>query len=126
MALTEAGTFKSLVDFLKSRRGMRLLSIPTKLNFKIATFLDSADAQFYYDNISDPSKINGIKYMEEDHIVLHYVKPDMKYFANKYDINTVVAQKKALRNAETRGINYEFREEDKLFENDEYVVYRMP
>jgi len=125
LTFSEKNKFRALIDYLENLGGLKLLSIPTKWNFKIATYLDNTDALFYYDNISNPKKIDGIKYMQEDHILLHYVKPDMQYFANKYGINTVVVQKKELKNAENLGINYEFKDCKKLFENDEYLVYKI-
>ncbi|MBU1122095.1 MAG: hypothetical protein KKF54_05335, partial [Candidatus Omnitrophica bacterium] len=125
LMLAKPAAFRYLIDYLKTRQGLKLLSIPTKWNFMIATFLDNTDAIFYYDNICDYDKIDGLKYMEEDYIALYYVKPDMNYFAEKYGINTVVMQKQSLKYAETQGINYKFKEEDKLFENELYLVYKI-
>jgi hypothetical protein len=121
----EKHAFKDLIDYLKEVRGLRLLSIPTKMNFKIATLVNDRDAKFYYDNISRHNKIDGIKYMEEDHVTLHYVKADMDYFVGRYGINTVVAEKRSLGNALEHGIKYNFDNEDKIYENDEYLVYRL-
>jgi len=118
-------SFNTLVDFLKSNRDLKILSIPTKWNFKLATHLDDTDALFYYDNISRHNKIDGIRYMEDDHIFLHYVKSDMRYFMNKYGINTVVIQKEALDNAKSLDVEYKFENRDKIFENDKYLVYKI-
>jgi hypothetical protein len=117
--------FMDMIEFLRGHRGMRILSIPTKLAFKIAIFLDNTDTKFYYDNISKHDKIDGIRYMEEDHVVLSYVKPDMEYFARKYGINILVAQKIALVGSRSLGIDYDFRDQQQVFENEEYIVYKI-
>jgi len=119
----EGKSFTELIDFLQKQQGLRILSIPTKWNFKIATHLDKTDAKFYYDNISNHAKIDGIRYMEEDHILLHFPITDSKHFAEKYDINTIVARKKTITQAHQNGIEYGFSASKKMFENDDYVVY---
>jgi hypothetical protein len=125
LTLKESSNFHALIDYLKGRNGLRMLSIPTKWNFKIAFYLADSDVVFYFDNISRKDKIDGIKYMEEDHVSLSFVKPDMQYFSRKYGINTVVVDKNALPSAEEFGIHYVFKNEDKLFENEDYIVYKV-
>ena len=114
----------SVIEFLRSCRKLRLLSIPTKSGFRIANYLDGTGARFYYDFIARHDRIDGLRYMEEDHVVYQLVRPDLGYFGKKYNINTVVAKKETVKSAHKRGIHYAFATEGIVFENEYYLVFR--
>ena len=112
-----------LVDFLNSINDGRILSIPTKLNFRLG-YLSNENLKFYYHFI-DEDKIDGFKRMQNDEIIYNYVKPDFDYFINTYKINTIVAEKSALRKTEKQyKINYIFSSLNLVFENKEFLVYK--
>ncbi|MCQ9205008.1 MAG: hypothetical protein NG737_01675 [Omnitrophica bacterium] len=117
---TEA--FIDLINYLSAQVGLRILTIPTKWSYKIATYLDNPDFNFYYNHICRHDIIDGIKYMEEDFVVLNYVKPNMHYFVDKYGINTVIVRKRELETARQKGINYQVN--NKTFENEDYIVFQ--
>ncbi|MBN1797192.1 MAG: hypothetical protein JW822_01355 [Spirochaetales bacterium] len=115
--------FDELISFLNKKKSMRILTIPTKMNFKIATHIDEKRHKYYYDNIS--SKINGIRYMDEDQIILHYIKSDFNYFKMKYGINMIIIKKGDIKYASKKGIRYNFKGLEKVFNNKEYSVYKL-
>ncbi|MFC1936378.1 hypothetical protein ACFLYP_01790 [Chloroflexota bacterium] len=121
----ETDAFSSLIAFLRSRQQLRLLAIPTKWNFKIAFQLSNTDAMFYFDNITNERKLDGIRYMDEEHVVLHYVNSDFDFFSKKYNINTLAIQKAALSNANKFGIDYDFSDRIKIFENEDFLVFEI-
>ena len=63
--------------------------------------------------------------MKDDMVAYRFVRPDFSYFRQKYAINTLVVQKSDLIVAQRQGIDYNFEPLNKIFENDEYVVYTI-
>ncbi|MFX0097201.1 MAG: hypothetical protein ACFE7E_05525 [Candidatus Hodarchaeota archaeon] len=113
-------SFSELVKFLGTLDELKLITLPTKINFKIAASLEER-GKYYFDNICDTSN-DGLRYMEEDHVILHYFKPDFEYFNRKYGINIFVFQRDALKKASSFGINYALGLLNVIFENDGYIV----
>jgi len=113
--------FKELLNFLATIPDKNILSIPTKLSFKLSFFLN--EGLFYYDNMSNLKSIDGIKYMEDEHIVLSYPITNLDYLFNKYGINTLVISKFHLKEAKKMGVEYKLDEKNKAFENEKYIVY---
>ena len=112
-----------LVKFLNSVDEGRILSIPTKLNFKLS-YLSNEKLKFYYHFI-DENKINGFKRMRNDEIVYNFIKPDFEYFIQIYKINTIVAEKNTVRKAEKKyQIQYKFTGLKLVFENAEFFVFQ--
>ena len=115
--------FKTLIDFLQQQEDLKILCIPTKISFKIATELDHPNTLFYYNFVT--KDIDGFQYMKDDMVAYRFVRPDFNYFRQKYAINTLVVQKSDLTIARRQGIDYDFEALNKIFENDEYMVYTI-
>ncbi len=116
-------SFRALINFLQQQEDLRVLCIPTKISFKIATALDHSDTLFYYNFVT--KDIDGFQYMKDDMVAYRFVRPDFNYFSQKYAINTLVVQKSDLIVVHRQGIDYNFEALNKVFENDEYVVYTI-
>ena len=115
--------FKALIDFLQQQENLKILCIPTKISFRIATELDHPNTLFYYNFVT--KDIDGFQYMKDDMVAYRFVRPDFSYFRQKYAINTLVVKKSDLTIAQKQGINYNFEALNKIFENDEYMVYTI-
>ena len=123
LGIRTALPFKALIDFLQKQENLRILCIPTKISFRIATELDHPDTLFYYNFVT--KDIDGFQYMKDDMVAYRFVRPDFSYFRQKYAINTLVVQKSDLAIAQGQGIDYNFEALNKIFENDEYMVYTI-
>ncbi len=121
----EDDNYNNLISCLSKIKNMKLISIPTKWNFKIASSINTNDAVFYYDHISNYYKIDGLKYMRDDFAFLYFIKPDIDSFKRKYKVNTLAVKKNDLLYANKLGINYNFNKYKILFENNDYAVYHL-
>lgn len=122
----EDDDFVALLSCLKKINGATILAIPTKWNFKIAAGLrECSKNRYYFDNITRYNKIDGLKYMEDEHIVLHYPRSDFKYFKKTYGITLVVIDKVMQKRALKQGIDYDFDSYESVFENARYALYSI-
>jgi len=119
----DSNEFKELISFLSKKKSLRIISIPTKLNFKVETFLYEKNNKYYYDFIGD--KLDGMRYMNEEYSILHYVNTDFNYFKKKYKINTIIVRNKNINVAKMKGIQYKFSGLNKIYANNEYEVYKI-
>jgi len=120
----EDHNFNELMEFLNAQEQKRVLSIPTKLNFKLsACSHDNLD--FYYQFLTE-GKIDGFKRQQEDEHLYNFIKPDFDYFIQNYQIDTFVIEKKALKKSRRKHkINYSFTNLKLVFDNEEYLIYQI-
>ncbi len=100
------------------------LTIPTKLSYNVSVNLDRSDANYYYYSFAEPGR--GMRYMQEDHVEHHLIRPDFGHFRTRYGINTVVVDKRTLAFAAAKGLEYPVEMLDIVFENANYAVYSLP
>lgn len=124
MRINEDTYFNEIIEFLKSKNEGRILSIPTKLNFKLSYYINQ-NLKFYYQFIVE-DKIDGFKRQQNDEIVYNFVKPDFRHFIDNYNISIIVAEKKALRSSKKKfNIDYNFSKFKLTMENEEFSVYEV-
>jgi hypothetical protein len=115
--------FNELVEFLNAQENGRILSIPTKLSFKLSAC--SYDHMAFYHHFITEGKIDGFKRQQHDELLYNFIIPDFDYFIKTYNINTFVVEKKALKKSKKRhGIDYSFSNLKLVFNNPEYLVYQ--
>jgi len=115
--------FNELMGFLNAQEGSRILSIPTKLSFKLSA-CSHDNLVFYYQFLTE-KKIDGFKRQHEDEHLYNFIKPDFDYFIQTYQIDTFVVEKKALKKSKRKHkINYSFTNLKLVFENEEYLIYQ--
>jgi len=123
LLIEEDQNFKELMEFLNAKEQRRVLSIPTKLNFKLSA-CSHDNLAFYYQFLTE-EKIDGFKRQQEDEQLYNFIKPDFDYFIQNYQIDTFVVEKKALKKSNIKHkINYSFTNLKLVFENEEYLIYR--
>lgn len=116
---------ENLVEYIKKLDGsIRILTIPAKFAMVLSYHVDNFQTRFYYIFVN-PSKGKGFDYMNDDLVAHRFPRSDIEYFKNKYDVNTIVVYKKALVTAQKRGLVYNLTNENRVFENHEYAVYRI-
>ena len=115
--------FIQLMEFINSSEHRRILSIPTKLSFKISLYSKEI-FEFYYQFVTE-KEIDGFQRQQEDELLYNFIKPDFDYFIQKYRIDTFVIQKKALKKSKREHkINYVFTNLKLVFQNEEYLIYQ--
>jgi hypothetical protein len=114
--------FRELLIFLSSTQKRHIITLPTKFAFKLSTALEG-NHLFYFDNVCVPG--DGMRYMHEEHVRLHYFRPEPEYFYKRYGIDTMVLSRYFLQQATHYGLQYEqsLHGWTKTFENREYLVY---
>lgn len=116
---------ETLVEYIKKLDGsIRILTIPAKFSMVLSYHVNNFQTRFYYIFVN-PSKGKGFDYMNDDLVAHRFPRTDIEHFKNKYGINTIVIYKKALVTAQKRGLFYKFANENPVFENQEYAVYRI-
>ncbi|MCB0429401.1 MAG: hypothetical protein H6585_04255 [Flavobacteriales bacterium] len=120
------GEMKPLIDYFEALKSNRnTLVIPTKDNFTLGTFVSNPHARFYYPYTSD-GKLNAFNRLKDDEVYVNFPTPDLGHFVNKYDVNTLVLDKRFAKDAkDSMGVDYAdaLRTWRKEFENERYVIY---
>ena len=112
--------FQEIAQFFnKNNNAKKVITIPTKLSFRLATETNKKHL-FYYRFVYKPIVDND--YMENDHVSFELIKPDFEYFRDKYGIDTVVVSKNTRVAAKKKNIYYHLSKYGVLFENTEYIV----
>jgi len=123
LKIEEDQNFKELLEFLNAKAQRRVLSIPTKLNFKLSA-CSHDNLAFYYQFLTE-NKIDGFKRQQEDEMLYNFVRPDFDYFIQNYDIDTIVVEKRALKKSKRKHkIDYAFSDLQLAFNNSDYLVYQ--
>lgn len=112
-----------VITFLNRRSRQNIITIPTKLSYTLAGSMEETDSRFYYPSMSEPGR--GMAYMGEDHVYLYLMKPDFDYFRVRYEVNTLVAQKREVELAAKQGIEYPLSSLKLLYDNEQYTVYSV-
>jgi hypothetical protein len=124
LRIEENKNLEQILEFLKSKSEGRVLSIPTKLNFILGYFISNS-LKFYYQFIVE-DKINGFKKQCEDEIVYNYIIPDFEHFIDKYMVNIIVVEKKAIRASKKKyNLDYNFSKFKITLENEEFLIYEL-
>ncbi|MFX0124898.1 MAG: hypothetical protein ACFFAE_14805, partial [Candidatus Hodarchaeota archaeon] len=113
--------FYEVLRVLKGFNNLKILTIPTKMSFKISYYFDG-EHNFYYRSINEIGK--GFRYLEEDWNWFELPRPDLEYFRKKYGVNTFVVWKEALEYSKRISMDYDFSELEKIFENNQYVIFK--
>ncbi len=116
--------FKELMEFLQAQKNLKILFIPTKLNYLLDAYLGRQDFKYYLFFISSQN-IEGFKYMEQDEVSYGYLIPDLSSLSRKYGADTLVVKKSDLGTAQDMGINYDFNGLILAYENAQYRVYNF-
>ncbi|MCP3678305.1 MAG: hypothetical protein GY721_12155 [Deltaproteobacteria bacterium] len=123
MELAEHGNFKQLLDYFEPLKGVKVLTLPPKLSFKISALSNNHDIKYYYRFINQPQR--GFRYIEEDSVEFEVIKPDLDSIIQKYNINTIVTDNDYLETVQKRGIHYTLERYKLGFKNKEYTVYTV-
>lgn len=115
--------FEELVAFLRDRPASGIVSLPTKLSFRLAPRLPSPEQRFYYDFLLGDGR--DMSYMSEATPVYSVPRLDLDYFERRFGLGTFVVQKSQLPLARAASAEYALDASRKLFENAEYAVYRI-
>ena len=114
-----------LVEFLKELPGeLRILTIPIKYGWALASRIEDPRVRFYHMFVAGPG--GNFDYMNRDLARYSWPRPDLEHFRDSYGVNTIVVRKQEAEDAARGGLAYPLREEDRLFENGTYAVYRLP
>ncbi len=113
-------SLEPVLSFLNTLDTRSIITIPTKLSFRLSYFLFNSH-RFYYRFIL--SKENGFAYMDEDHVDFDAIRPDFNYFKRKYGIDLVVIDKHEYAKLHaTKGVEYSFEAAQLMYENERYRV----
>jgi len=124
LKIEEEPDFTELMEFLNAKGQRRVLSVPTKLNFKLSA-CSHDNLVFYYQFLTE-GKIDGFQRQQEDELLYNFIKPDFDYFIQNYQIDTFVIEKKALKKSlRKHKIEYAFSNLELVFNNSEYLVYQI-
>ena len=64
--------------------------------------------------------------MDEDHLSLGIIKPDLKSMVLKWDIDTIIVSNAHINRWKENGeVDYDFSEWNMICENKDYTVYRL-
>lgn len=111
-----------LIDFLDTKDGSKVLSVPIKLSFGLAALSNNKDIYFYYKITAN--KIDGFKRSTEDEVWVNFIKPDFEYFVKEYSIDLFVFTTEAINQAKGLNIKYDLDNKSTVFENEKYKVYK--
>lgn len=106
-------------SFIQNFNGKNILTVPIKMAFQLS-YEDLGANSYYYRAINVPGE--GFAYLERDLAWFEMPRPDLRYFSEKYGIDTVVVDKSFLPRAEGRGVVYPLEDYETLFENNQFLV----
>lgn len=121
----EAPALMEMVSFLTGNKSERVISIPTKLAYRIGNYAPPDTMQFYFNFIMSPTANDGFRYMMEQEVQYDFIRPDFRFFQERYGITTLVCEKIELDFAKGIGVEYGLDDKEPIFENDRFVVYSM-
>ncbi len=112
---------KPVLEMLGNMREPRIMTIPTRLAYIVSTYLDHNNASYCYDWITQDG--SGYQYMIKERERYQYPMTNLRYYTEKYKVNTFIVSKKSLAKARDQNIQYDFSKSLLLMENDLYMVY---
>ncbi len=111
---------RELLDFLYEFDAKTFWCIHQKLSLILSYYL-TFDYNFYFNGIMDENQ--GREPFKEDFLIYGYCIPDINHFKTKYGVEGFIIQKNKFHYYEQNNIEFGFIEEQKVFENDVFVVY---
>ena len=117
-------TIEDFLPLLNSLEPCNILCLPSKLSFYFNVLVKNPQAKFYYQFID---RANGrFNYMDEDHLSLGVIKPDLKSMVLKWDIDTIIVSNAHINRWKKNGeVDYDFSDWNIICENKDYTVYRL-
>lgn len=107
----------------KAPTDTRILTIPLKNSFSLASHVKNENVKFYYNFLC--SKDSGLEFMQEDSVTYNAPRSDFRHFVAKYGINTLVVETKVAHKGKYKGVEYDFSKLRIAEETPDYIVYHL-
>jgi len=113
----------SLLALMTNLRGQQLTVVLSLLGFAPWELVYRTDHQVCYSE-----SLGQLTKGEYERFFWRYPwpRPDFRYYVEKYGVGLIAVSKRTVERAQKEGCNYKFDGLDKVFENEEHVLYSVP